>query len=88
MSTPTGAETIRQRLTRLRAELARVRQTIERTEKTGQSFSIRGTSVTQIAYERALDRAVKLEAEIRTLESRLAGGQNRPGLANLGSRSW
>lgn len=88
MPTDTGAETICERLTRLRAELARVRTTIERAEKNGQSFGIRGTNVTQIAYERAEARATKLESQIRTLEARLSGSGARPGIATLQSRSW
>lgn len=81
MPTATGAETIRERLTRLRTELARVRGTIERSENNGSGFNIGGTQVTQIAYERALDRARVLESEISALEARLAGSAARRGLA-------
>ena len=81
MPTATGAETIGERLTRLRTELARVRKTIERNETNGQGFNIGGTAVTQIAYERALERERRLTAEIRTLEARVAGSAARPGLA-------
>lgn len=74
MPIQTGAETIGERLTRLRAELARVRRTIARSEDNGAAARIGlGTEVTQIAYERALERARKLEGDIRELERRLAG---------------
>lgn len=81
MPTATGGETITERLTRLRAELARVRLVIERSENNGSSFNLGGTAVTQIAYERALDRERKLTADIATLDARLAGSPARPGLA-------
>lgn len=81
MPTSTGAETIGERLTRLRTELARVRATIQRQETNGGSFSIGGTAVTQIAYERALQRERDLTAEIATLEARLGGSGARPGIA-------
>lgn len=78
MPTATGGETIGERLTRLRAELARVRTTIERHEGNGQSVSFGGTAVTEIAYERALARQEKLEREIRALEARLSGQGSAP----------
>lgn len=73
MPTQTGGETIGERLTRLRAELAAVRGTISRHHLNGQSFSIGGTAVTEIAYERALKREAQLESQIAALEDRLNG---------------
>lgn len=74
MPTPTGAETIGERLTRLRAELARVRQTLARQETNGADASMGlGIRITQIAYEHAERREQKLQDEIRQLEDRLAG---------------
>lgn len=81
MPTATGAETIAERLTRLRAELTRVRATIARSETNGSEFRTGGTAVTQIAYERALDRERKLTEQISTLEARLVGSPARPGIA-------
>jgi hypothetical protein len=81
MPTPTGAETIGERLTRKRAELAAARLVIDRAAKNGQSFNINGTAVTEMAIERAEERVRRLESEIRSLEARLAGGAARPGLA-------
>lgn len=81
MPTDTGSETISERLTRLRADLRRVRDTIARAETNGAQFSIQGATVTHIAYERALAREKSLAAEIRSLEARLAGSSARPGLA-------
>lgn len=81
MPTAKGGETIGERLTRLRAELARVRQTIARNETNGGSFNMGGTQVTQIAYERALAREQSLQREIVGLEGRLAGTAARPGIA-------
>lgn len=79
-----GEETIGERLTRLRTQLARAEKTIERAENNGQSFSIRGTTVTQIAYERALDRARRLRGEIAALEARLRG--ERRGVTEIQTR--
>lgn len=81
MPTPTGGETIAERLTRLRVELARVRTTVERAETNGQAFNLGGAAVTQIAYEQALRRRSEIEAEIRNLEARLAGSRARSGIA-------
>lgn len=77
MPTATGAETIGERLTRLRTELSRVRDTLARAEGNGASFAMggsAGTQVTEISYERALKRRRELEREIGDLERRLAGG--------------
>lgn len=81
MPTSTGAETIGERLTRLRADLARVRATIQRSETNGSQFTLGGTAVTQIAYERALERERALTAQIADLEARLAGSTARSGVA-------
>lgn len=81
MPTTTGAETIGERLTRLRADLARVRATIQRSETNGSQFTLGGTAVTQIAYERALERERALTAQIADLEARLAGSTARSGVA-------
>lgn len=83
MPTDTGGETIGERLTRLRADLARVRATIARVENNGQEFRQGfGTSVTQVAYEQAQARETKLVAEISALEVRLANSASpRLGLA-------
>ncbi|WP_438482738.1 hypothetical protein [Oleiharenicola lentus] len=82
MPTSTGGETIGERLTRLRAALARVRRTIERSEDNGGAFTIGGSSVTQIAYERAIEREKELKSEIAALERRIAGGAS-PRMASL-----
>ena len=81
MPTATGAETIGERLTRLRADLARVRATIQRSETNGSQFSLGGTAVTQIDYERALERERSLTSEIANLEARLSGSSARSGVA-------
>lgn len=81
MPTDTGGETIRERLVRLRASLARVRDTIARAESNGQSNDIGGTAVTEIAYERALRRERDLLAEIGGYEARLLGSPARAGIA-------
>lgn len=83
MPTPTGAETIGERLRRLRADLARVRETIARAETNGQANALGGVAITEIAYERAQTREQRLQAEITALEARLAGSRVRPGLAQL-----
>ena len=81
MPTPTGAETIAEALTRLRADLVRVRNTIARAENNGQSNDIGGAQVTEIAYDRALTRAREISGQIANLEARLAGTSGRNGLA-------
>lgn len=86
MPTTTGAETIGERLTRLRADLARVRATIQRSETNGSQFSLGGTAVTQIAYERAIERERALTAQIADLEARLAGSSARSGVAYTQTR--
>lgn len=74
MPTEFGGETIGERLVRLRASLARVRDTIARSEANGAEARLGlGTSITQIAYERALERERELQADIARLERRLAG---------------
>lgn len=86
MPTSTGAETIGERLARLRAELARVRDTIARAEGNGAEWQMGGTAITEIAYERAQARRRELEAEISNLEARLAGSAARAGLAQIAVR--
>lgn len=81
MPTASGAETIAERLTRLRADLARVRATRARAENNGQSFAAGGAAVTEIAYERLDTREAKLLSAIGALEARLDGSGSRPGLA-------
>jgi hypothetical protein len=76
MPTVSGGETIGERLTRLRSDLARVRATIARHENNGSSWSMGGTAVTEIAYERAQAREKELAAEVRSLEARIAGGRS------------
>lgn len=80
MPTPTGGETIDERLARLRASLARVRATIARAESNGASNSIGGSAVTEIGYERAIQREKQLTADIGILEARLSGSSARPGV--------
>lgn len=80
MPTPTGGETIGERLNRLRAELARVRATIARAENNGAANDIAGARITEIAYERAQEREAKLVAQINALEARLTGSAARPGI--------
>ncbi|MEO0797175.1 MAG: hypothetical protein AAFX93_18635 [Verrucomicrobiota bacterium] len=70
---PKGRETIDERIDRLEAELDRVRVTIANHENNGQSFNISGTAITQVAYEKALDRQGKLERLIDALYSRKEG---------------
>lgn len=86
MPTATGAETIAERLTRHRAALVRVRETIARHETNGQANNLGGVMVTEIAYDRALGRQRELEAALLTLEARLAGDATRSGLAQLQTR--
>lgn len=74
-------ETIGQRLIRLRTELARVEATIDRHEKNGGSWSIGGSSVTEISYNRALKRKRDLRDDILRLENRLNGTSRRSGIA-------
>jgi hypothetical protein len=81
MPTSTGAETIGERLKRLRTDLARVRETIARAESNGQANALGGTAVTEISYERAQVREQKLNSEIAALEARLAGSVVRAGIA-------
>lgn len=69
----TGGETIGERLTRLRNELARCREVIARAENNGGSFNMGGVSVTQVAYQSAQDRERRLMREIAALERRLTG---------------
>jgi hypothetical protein len=74
MPTETGGETIGERLERLRASLANVRATISRSESNGAEARMGlGTHVTQVAYERAIEREKELEAAIARLERRLTG---------------
>lgn len=81
MPTDTGAETISERLSRLRTDLARVRATIARSETNGSDFRLGGTAVTQIAYDRAISRERELSSQISALEARLSGSPARPGFA-------
>ena len=84
MPTSTGAETIGERLKRLRTQLARVRDTIARHENNGQAFNLPGAAaVTEIAYERALARERELGPQVAALEARLAGSRARPGVATI-----
>lgn len=83
MPTATGGETIDERLVRLRADLARVRNTIARHETNGQSFNMGGAQVTQIAYEHAVRRQTDLQSEILGLEQRKTGTAARHGIAIL-----
>lgn len=86
MPTATGAETIGERLKRLRTELSRVRDTLARSEGNGGAFNLGGTQVTEIAYERAQARERELAREIQTLEARLAGSAARPGFAQTATK--
>jgi hypothetical protein len=81
MPTPDGKETIGERLTRLREELARVRQAIARAVDNGQSFAMGGVTVTAIALDQLHSREARIVAEIRSLEARLAGGSDRGNVA-------
>lgn len=84
MPTPTGGETIGERLTRLRTQLTRVRNTIARHENNGQAFNLPGSAaVTEIAYERALARERELAPQVAVLEARLAGNSARPSIATI-----
>lgn len=73
MPTASGGETNDEKLTRLRTELTRARAVIERAETNGTSFSAGGWSVTQIAYERALEREKTLTRQINSLEAKIEG---------------
>lgn len=77
MSWETGAETLIQRLDRLRGELVRVRLVIQRQEENGASWAVGGAQVSEIAYERALKRSRTLETEIAKLEQKMAGGAGK-----------
>ena len=79
----TGGETIAERITRLRADLVRVRATIARSEDAGQQPSIGGVAVTEIAYERALKREASILQQLAELESRIGGGYNQTAIAQL-----
>ena len=82
MPGPLGQETIGERLNRLRAELVRVRATINRHETNGESHNIGGAAaITEIAYDRALRRQTKIESELAMLEARVTGTAGRSGLA-------
>lgn len=81
MPTPTGGETLGERLLRCRAELARVDRTLARHEDNGQSVNLGGTAVTEIAYERALERRESLRREIRDCEAQANGSQARSNVA-------
>lgn len=86
MPTPTGSETIGERLTRFRDELTRVRETLARHESNGQSTNIGGTSITEIAYERAQSRETKLSRQIQALEARLTGKTSGGGAGQFVTR--
>ena len=81
MPTASGAETIAERLTRLRADLARVRAARARAENNGQANAMGGAAITEISYERFDTRETTLTAQISSLEARLDGNGSRPGLA-------
>jgi hypothetical protein len=86
MALPDGRETIGERLVRLRTELASTRLVIQRAEANGQSFSVNGTAVTNIAVDQAEKRAKRLERQIAALEARLVGGKPANGLAHTVTR--
>lgn len=86
MPTPTGAETIAERLERLRSELADARLVVQRVSRNGQSVSLGGAAVTEMSAERAAERITRLESQIRSLEARLAGGRAATGLAHTVTR--
>lgn len=77
MPSPTGGETIGERLTRLRNDLTRCREVIARVENNGSSFNFSGVSVTQAAYESAINRERHLRYEIAALERRLTGAASQ-----------
>lgn len=81
----TGGETIGERLTRLRNNLTRTREVIARVENNGTSFNMGGTSVTQAAYESAINRERQLMREIAALERRLTGAAS-PHAATIETR--
>lgn len=81
MPTTTGAETIGERLKRLRTDLARVRESIARAENNGQANNLGGHAITEIAYERLAVREARLAGEVAALEARLAGSRVRAGFA-------
>ena len=81
MPTTTGAETIGERLKRLRTDLARVRESIARAENNGQANNLGGQAITEIAYERLAVREARLAGEVAALEARLAGSRLRAGIA-------
>lgn len=85
MPTQYGQETVGERLTRVRSELVRVRATIARHETNGSSFNIGGSQVTQVAYERAIQRERMLQREVAQLEARVLR-QPAPGVAQFHSR--
>ncbi len=83
MPTAIGAETLGERVKRLRSELVRVRATIARAENNGAANNLGGTAITEIAYSRALSRERELEAEIARYEARLTGSAARSGVARI-----
>jgi hypothetical protein len=84
MPTASGAETLTEQLTRKRAELARVRLTIQTMEEGGQAVGGMGGSVTQVGYEQAQRRERRLSLEVAALEARVAGYNTvLPGIATI-----
>ena len=82
MPTAQGGETIAERLTRLRAELIRVRAALARGETNGTANNIGGAAaITEIAFERLERREGRLQEQITVLEARLAGSRVRSGFA-------
>jgi 50S ribosomal subunit-associated GTPase HflX len=72
MPTADGAETLSEKLARIRAELVRARTVLERLETGGQSVGGMGHTVTLVGYEQAQRRVARLEAEESALAARLA----------------
>jgi len=83
--TPTGGETIGERLARLRTEITRAREVIARVENNGASFNMGGVAITQAAYESAQVRERRLMLEISELERRLTGAVS-PRVAQIQTR--
>ena len=86
MPTPQGAETIGERLRRLRDDLTRVRAALARQTENGASFGVPGVQATEIAFERLSARERALALEIAGLEGRLAGSVASPAVVQLQTR--
>ena len=80
-------ETIDDKITRLETDLARVRDAISRSEANGSQFAIQGTTISQVAYEKLLERERVIERDLRDLYARKKGKVNAPAVAVIESKA-